>query len=182
MRKKFTSLQLSQNRQLRRAYSALDQLLHGILIFVSAIAQQGECVMKTWVLVICSIFSSCFLGIYGLRAKSISLNLAVILMLVFGFLIIQFYSGSIVGSLLKAKPENIKSLKQLADSSLNLGVEDIVYNKDFFNVSFGIAFSGICGQSLLQLWNLFIDFHLKKFHFKTYRNCFCFLSSSTFIT
>lgn len=47
MRKKFTSLQLSQNRQLRRAYSALDQLLHGILIFVSAIAQQGECVMKT---------------------------------------------------------------------------------------------------------------------------------------
>lgn len=85
--------------------------------------------------------SLCFQGIYGLRVKSISLNLAIIHMIVFGFLIFQFYSGSIVSSLLKAKPDTIKSLKQLADSKLSLGVEDIVYNKDFFNVSFEIAFS-----------------------------------------
>lgn len=42
MNKKF-SFQLSHtNRLLRRVYTVLDQLLHGILIFVSVISQQGE--------------------------------------------------------------------------------------------------------------------------------------------
>lgn len=56
-------------------------------------------------------------------------------MLMFGFIVYQFYSGSIVSSHLKQKPETIKTLKQLGESNMKLAVEDIVYNRDFFNVS-----------------------------------------------
>lgn len=47
----------------------------------------------------------------------------------------QFYSASIVGSLLMEKPKTIKTLRGLINSPLKLGIEDIVYNKDFFKVS-----------------------------------------------
>lgn len=59
----------------------------------------------------------------------------VFLILMFSFSIYQFYSASIVGSLLMEKPKSIKTIRNLIDSSLRLGIEDIVYNKDFFRVS-----------------------------------------------
>lgn len=65
------------------------------------------------------------------------------LVLLFGFLVFQFYSASIVGSLLMEKPKTIKTLRNLIDSPLDAGIEDIVYNKDFFNVSTLLA-SGVC--------------------------------------
>lgn len=59
----------------------------------------------------------------------------VLLILLFGFLIFQFYSASIVGSLLMEKPKTIKTLRNLIDSALDVGIEDIVYIRDFFRVS-----------------------------------------------
>lgn len=47
----------------------------------------------------------------------------------------QFYSASIVGSLLMTKPKTIKTLKNLIDSDLKIAIEDIVYTRDFFIVS-----------------------------------------------
>lgn len=64
-----------------------------------------------------------------------SRRLVIFVMLLFGFAIFQFYSASIVGSLLMEKPKTIKTLRNLIDSPLSLGIEDIVYNKDFFRVS-----------------------------------------------
>nr|QNL15116.1 ionotropic receptor 64b [Aulacocentrum confusum] len=49
-----------------------------------------------------------------------------------GFLLYQFYSASVVGSLLAKKPRWINTLKDLADSNLEIGIEDIAYNYDFF--------------------------------------------------
>lgn len=63
-----------------------------------------------------------------------------LLILLFGFLIFQFYSASIVGSLLMEKPKTIKTLRNLIDSSLDVGIEDIVYDHDFFRVSFRVQF------------------------------------------
>lgn len=57
------------------------------------------------------------------------------LILLFTFAIYQFYSASIVGSLLMVKPKSIRTVRDLIDSSLDLGIEDIIYNRDFFNVS-----------------------------------------------
>lgn len=59
----------------------------------------------------------------------------VVIILLLGFSMFQFYSASIVGSLLMQKPKTIKTLRNLIDSSLKIGIEDIVYNKDFFKVS-----------------------------------------------
>lgn len=59
----------------------------------------------------------------------------IMLILLFGFFMFQFYSASIVGSLLMEKPKTIKTLRNLIDSPLKLGIEDILYNKDFFKVS-----------------------------------------------
>ncbi|XP_055527122.1 uncharacterized protein LOC129719748 [Wyeomyia smithii] len=52
--------------------------------------------------------------------------------LLFGYLMFQYYSASIVGSLLMAPPRNIKTLRNLIDSRLVLGIEDIPYSRDYF--------------------------------------------------
>lgn len=67
--------------------------------------------------------------------RSTSRRCIILLILLFGFFMFQFYSASIVGSLLMEKPKTIKTLRGLIDSPLKIGIEDIVYNKDFFRVS-----------------------------------------------
>lgn len=56
--------------------------------------------------------------------------------LILSVLIYQFYSASIVGSLLMEKPKTIKTLRDLIDSPLQIGLEDIGYTRDYFRVSF----------------------------------------------
>ncbi|XP_065075518.1 uncharacterized protein Ir64a [Ochlerotatus camptorhynchus] len=52
--------------------------------------------------------------------------------LIFGYLMFQYYSASIVGSLLMEPPKNIRTLRNLIDSRLSLGIEDIPYSRDYF--------------------------------------------------
>lgn len=52
-----------------------------------------------------------------------------------GLLLYQFYSASIVGSLLSAPPRWITTLKNLSDSSLDCAMEDIAYSYDYYAVS-----------------------------------------------
>uniref|UniRef100_A0A182FEP4 Ionotropic receptor 75a N-terminal domain-containing protein n=1 Tax=Anopheles albimanus TaxID=7167 RepID=A0A182FEP4_ANOAL len=52
--------------------------------------------------------------------------------LLFGYLMFQYYSASIVGSLLMEQPRSIKTLRNLIDSRLTLGIEDIPYSRDYF--------------------------------------------------
>ncbi|KAJ8670414.1 hypothetical protein QAD02_001673 [Eretmocerus hayati] len=47
----------------------------------------------------------------------------------------QFYSASIVGSLLAEKPRFIKTLKDLTESNLDVGATDVGYNHDFFRTT-----------------------------------------------
>lgn len=62
------------------------------------------------------------------------MKIAIFSLALFAFLIFQFYSGSITSSILQMKPNSIKTLSDLIDSPLQLSAEDIIYNKDFFNV------------------------------------------------
>jgi len=55
--------------------------------------------------------------------------------MLFGFIIAQFYSGSIVSSLLDWKHESIKTLNDLLKSNLNLALENVPYDIYIFNVS-----------------------------------------------
>ncbi|KAM8710503.1 hypothetical protein ACLKA7_017166 [Drosophila subpalustris] len=84
--------------------------LESVLFFVGIICQQG----------------------LGFSTSFVSGRTIVITSLLFSFSIYQFYSASIVGTLLMEKPKTIKTLSDLVHSSLQVGVEDIVYNRDYF--------------------------------------------------
>jgi hypothetical protein len=69
-----------------------------------------------------------------MRSNLLAMKFTIFLLTMFAFLIFQFYSGSITSSILRTKSDSIKTLADLVDSPLHLAVEDIIYNKDFFNV------------------------------------------------
>ncbi|XP_011296663.1 glutamate receptor-like [Fopius arisanus] len=52
-----------------------------------------------------------------------------------GLLLYQFYSASIVGSLLSETSNWITTLQDIVDSNLEVGIEDMAYNHDFFATS-----------------------------------------------
>uniref|UniRef100_A0A1A9W1D6 Uncharacterized protein n=1 Tax=Glossina brevipalpis TaxID=37001 RepID=A0A1A9W1D6_9MUSC len=54
---------------------------------------------------------------------------------VFIFILMEFYNGYIVGSLLSESPRTITTLEALYNSNLELGMEDIQYNYNIFNDS-----------------------------------------------
>lgn len=88
--------------------------LESVLFFVGIICQQG----------------------LGFSTSFTSGRTIVITSLLFSFCIYQFYSASIVGTLLMEKPKTIKTLRDLVHSSLQVGVEDIAYNRDYFLVGY----------------------------------------------
>lgn len=49
-------------------------------------------------------------------------------------IIYQFYSASLVSNLLLKPTTNIKTLKELLESPLKAGCEDILYDRDYFQV------------------------------------------------
>ena len=60
----------------------------------------------------------------------------VFLLLYIGSLFIyQFYSASIVGSLLAESPRFIRTVHDLLGTSMEIGIEDVGYNHNFLRVS-----------------------------------------------
>ncbi|XP_017860670.1 PREDICTED: uncharacterized protein LOC108612303 [Drosophila arizonae] len=101
---------ISKRQALSKSSTREGLLLESVLFFVGIICQQG----------------------LGFSTSFISGRTIVITCLLFSFCIYQFYSASIVGTLLMEKPKTIKTLSDLVHSSLQVGVEDIVYNRDYF--------------------------------------------------
>lgn len=104
---------ISRRQALNKSPERTGLFLESVLFFVGIICQQG----------------------LGFSTSFISGRTIVITSLLFSFCIYQFYSASIVGTLLMEKPKTIKTLSDLVHSSLEVGVEDIVYNRDYFLVS-----------------------------------------------
>lgn len=63
----------------------------------------------------------------------LSTRVTILTFIFFSQIIYQFYSSFIVGSLLTKPPKTINNLRQLIDSRLEVGIEDVYYNPDFFN-------------------------------------------------
>lgn len=63
-----------------------------------------------------------------------SWRLVLLLTLLFSLVLNLFYSAAVVGSLLVPPPKTIRTLRQLIDSPLAVGIEDIGYNKDYLEV------------------------------------------------
>lgn len=104
---------INQRKANKKSPERVGLFLESVLFFVGIICQQG----------------------LGFSTSFISGRTIVITSLLFSFSIYQFYSASIVGTLLMEKPKTIKTLNDLVHSSLQVGVEDIVYNRDYFLVS-----------------------------------------------
>ncbi|XP_061391593.1 uncharacterized protein LOC133327014, partial [Musca vetustissima] len=92
------------------ATQRVGMFLESILFYVGSICQQG----------------------LSFSTRSFSGRCIVTTSLLFSFAIYQFYSASIVGTLLMEKPKTIRTLRDLIHSSLEIGIEDIVYNRDYF--------------------------------------------------
>lgn len=65
----------------------------------------------------------------------LSTRIVLLVLIFFSQIIYQFYSSFIVGSLLTMPPKTINNLRQLIDSNLQVGIEDLTYNTDFFQTS-----------------------------------------------
>ncbi|KAL7046414.1 hypothetical protein ACKWTF_002565 [Chironomus riparius] len=102
-----------QSQQSRGICATLNQVFNGLLIFVSAISLQGSYSNK--------------------KDNLLSVKITIFLLMLFGFIIAQFYSGSIVSSLLDTKHESIKTVQDLINSHLNLAMENVPYDIDLFN-------------------------------------------------
>ncbi|CAG5036010.1 unnamed protein product [Parnassius apollo] len=50
-------------------------------------------------------------------------------------IIYQFYNANVLSSLLNEQYNNIRNLKDLLESDLKAGVEDMLFNKDYFKVN-----------------------------------------------
>uniref|UniRef100_A0A1I8NZJ5 Ionotropic glutamate receptor C-terminal domain-containing protein n=1 Tax=Stomoxys calcitrans TaxID=35570 RepID=A0A1I8NZJ5_STOCA len=93
-----------------RATQRVGLFLESILFYVGSICQQG----------------------LTFATRSFAGRCIVTTSLLFSFAIYQFYSASIVGTLLMEKPKTIRTLRDLIHSSLDIGIEDIPYTRDFF--------------------------------------------------
>lgn len=63
--------------------------------------------------------------------RSSCMNIAVMSIVLFGFLVYQFYGAFIVGSLLTWQPHTITTMEALNASQLKFGIADVAYNRDF---------------------------------------------------
>lgn len=69
------------------------------------------------------------------QIRKLSTRIIFLFFVLFSILIYQFYSCFIVGSLLTRAPKTINTIRQLIDSNLQIGIEDISYNLDFFQLT-----------------------------------------------
>lgn len=74
-----------------------------------------------------------FLGV-EFSTQLFSGRCTVLTVLIFSFAIYQYYSASIMSSLLVEKPRTIRTVQDVINSSLDVGVEDIPYNRNYFEV------------------------------------------------
>lgn len=67
--------------------------------------------------------------------RKLSVQIILYTTILFSLVIFQFYSSFIVSSLLTNPPKTINTLRQLIDSQMKVGIEDITYNYDFFQTT-----------------------------------------------
>lgn len=69
------------------------------------------------------------------NTKAISDRIILFVTFMFSLVIYQFYNANVLSGLLNEQYNNIRNLKDLLESNLRAGVEDMLFNKDYFRVS-----------------------------------------------
>lgn len=107
-----------------------------LLLICSAICQQGKSTVVDFLIhlkIMIISFIALFLGMTISRSSN-AVKIMIFTTFLFALTIYQYYNATVVSTLLRELPKNIKTLTDLSNSSLEAGVEDILYNKDFFQV------------------------------------------------
>ncbi|CAK1550720.1 unnamed protein product [Leptosia nina] len=81
-----------------------------VLFLFSALGQQGMSINRRSVIVKIIIFST----------------------YIFTLTVYQYYNAMLVSTLLRESPKTIRTLNDLLQSNIKIGVEDVIYNKDYF--------------------------------------------------
>ncbi|XP_063385657.1 ionotropic receptor 75a-like isoform X1 [Cydia fagiglandana] len=66
------------------------------------------------------------------NVRASSVRLVLFSSFLFSLFVYQYYNALVVSTLLRAPPVTIRSLEDLLGSKLKAGVEDVLYNKDYF--------------------------------------------------
>ncbi|XP_050070226.1 ionotropic receptor 75a-like [Anopheles maculipalpis] len=83
--------------------------------------------------VLCTVGIVCQQGLHHRVILQTSIKLLILVAMVSSMLLVQFYSTFIVGYQLITPPKTINTLEKLADSNIKMCVEDLSYQRDFFN-------------------------------------------------
>ncbi|CAH2242305.1 jg25219 [Pararge aegeria aegeria] len=63
---------------------------------------------------------------------SLAMKIIIFMTFVFSLTLYQYYNATVVSTLLREPPKSIRNLKDLLNSNLKAGVEDVLYNTDYF--------------------------------------------------
>lgn len=66
--------------------------------------------------------------------NAVSARIVMFVTFMFSMMIYQFYNANVLSSLLNEQYNYIRSLNDLLESDLKVGVEDMLFNKDYFKV------------------------------------------------
>ncbi|XP_038211109.1 ionotropic receptor 75a-like [Zerene cesonia] len=67
-----------------------------------------------------------------IHRRSATIQIIIFITFVFTLTLYQYYNAMIVSTLLRESPKTIRTLTDLFESNLKVGVEDVIYNKDYF--------------------------------------------------
>ncbi|CAG4987095.1 unnamed protein product [Colias eurytheme] len=67
-----------------------------------------------------------------IHRRSATIKIIIFITFVFTLTLYQYYNAMIVSTLLRESPKTIRTLTDLFESNLKVGVEDVIYNKDYF--------------------------------------------------
>ncbi|XP_062565510.1 ionotropic receptor 75a-like [Armigeres subalbatus] len=107
-------------------------IISGLLLLATYFAERGINSMGNFQFLLTVFGYICQQGYSGVAIQS-STRITLLIVVIFSFLIYQFYATFIIGYLLVLPPKTIRTLEQLLASNLKYSIEDLAYNRDYFN-------------------------------------------------
>lgn len=92
----------------------------------------GQNIEYSWTQSILMVYGILFQQGFAINPKLASSRIALLAMLIFSSLLYQFYSSIIVGTLLKRPVKSLRTIRQLLNSDIECGLDEIVYNRDIY--------------------------------------------------
>nr|AMM70645.1 ionotropic receptor 64a [Heliconius melpomene rosina] len=103
-----------------------------IMLKIRAIKRPGDDEDSSSSMALIFIFSAISQQGTTLNRGSISIKIVTFVTFIFTLTLYQYYNATVVSTLLREPPKTIRNLKDLLESNLKVGVEDVLYNKDHF--------------------------------------------------